>query len=97
MSEVFKKLRGTRILISIPERKASAIELTAKDEAMIEAEARKTWSTLEVYAVGEGVEEGLKVGDKVYVPAASLEFAERIEVEGKMKFMIREQDIAIIW
>lgn len=96
MAKGFKKLRGTRVLISIPERKKSEIQLTEKDEQMIEAEARKSWSQLIVYAVGPNVED-VHVGDKVYVQASALEFAERIEVDGKMKFMVREQDIAIVW
>jgi hypothetical protein len=91
-----KTLRGNRILINRPEMKESALELSDKDKALIEAELRHTWSSLEVYAVGEKVED-IKTGDLVYVRATALELSEKIEVDGKLKFMIHEQDIAIIW
>ena len=91
-----KTLRGNRILINRPEVKESALELSEKDKALIEAELRQTWSSLEVYAVGEKVED-IKAGDLVYVRATALELSEKIEVDGKLKFMIHEQDIAIIW
>jgi len=90
------KLLGNRILISKPEMKESVLALSDGDKALIEAEARKTWSKLEVYAVGDNVI-NVKQGDKVYIRVTALELAERIEVEGDMKFMIHEQDIAIIW
>jgi hypothetical protein len=96
MSKPFKMLRGNRILISKPEVKESAIELSEKDKALIEAELRKTWSQLEVYAVGEAVKE-IYAGDKVYVRVTALELAEKIEIDGQMKFLIHEQDIAIVW
>ena len=91
-----KTLRGNRILISKPEVKESFLELSDKDKALIEAELRKSWSSLDVYAVGESVTD-IKVGDKVYVRVTALELAEKIEVDGAMKFMIHEQDVAIIW
>lgn len=91
-----KQLRGNRILISIPEPKKSALELSEKDLALLEAEARKSWSRLDVYKVGDAVTE-IKEGDKVYIRATALELAERIEIENSMKLMIHEQDIAIIW
>jgi hypothetical protein len=75
-----KTLRGNRILISKPAVK----------------ELRKSWSSLDVYAVGESVKD-ISAGDKVYVRATALELSEKIEVDGEMKFMIHEQDIAIIW
>lgn len=96
MSKAFKKLRGNRILISKPEVKESAIELSEKDKALIEADLRKTWSQLEVYAVGDGVTE-IAAGDKVYVRVTALELAEKIEIDGQMKFLIHDQDVAIIW
>jgi hypothetical protein len=91
-----KTLRGNRILINRPEVKESALELSEKDKAMIEAELRQTWSSLEVHAVGEKVED-IKAGDLVYVRATALELSEKIEVDGKLKFMIHEQDVAIVW
>ena len=91
-----KTLRGNRILINRPEVKESALELSEKDKALVEAELRKTWSSLEVHAVGEKVED-VKAGDLVYVRATALELSEKIEVDGKLKFMIHEQDVAIIW
>jgi hypothetical protein len=92
----FKKLRKTRILLSKPEERESVIELTEKDKQALEDELKKKWSRLEVYAVGNGVEDVFS-GDLVYVQISALEHAERIEIEGKIKFMVREQDIAIVW
>ena len=96
MIKPFKKVRGTRILLSKPEMKESLIELSEKDKLSIEEDLKKEWSALEVYAVGPEVVD-VQEGDKVYVQISALEFAERIEIAGKIKFMIREQDVAIIW
>lgn len=90
------RLRGNRILLNKPEIKESPIELSEKDKALVEAELRKSWSHLEIYAVGENVE-SIKAGDQVYVRVSALELAEKIEIEGQMKFLIHEQDIAIVW
>ena len=91
-----KMLRGTRILISLPEMKKSALELSEKDQSLLEAEARKSWTQLSVFAIGDKVED-VKEGDKVYVRASALELSEKIEIEGQMKLMVHEQDIAIVW
>jgi hypothetical protein len=90
------KLRGNRILLNRPEIKESAIELSEKDKALVEAELRKSWSHLEVFQVGEAVE-SIKANDQVYVRITALELAEKIEIDGHMKFMVHEQDIAIVW
>ena len=94
----FKKLRGRTILLSIPERKKSAIQLTAKDEEALMAEAVKMWNKLTVYAVGDKVEE-VSVGDQVYVRTASLnlEVVERIDIDGETKLVLNEGDVVIIW
>ena len=94
----FKKLRGRTILLSIPERKKSVIELSSKDEESLMAEAVKMWNKLSVYAVGDKVEEG-SVGDQVYVrtSALNLEVVERIEIDGETKLVLNEGDVVIIW
>jgi hypothetical protein len=96
--EPFKKLRGRTILLSIPERKKSVIELSSKDEEAIMAEAVKMWNKLTVFAVGDKVEE-VSVGDQVYVRTASLnlEVVERIEIDGQTKLVLNEGDVIIIW
>lgn len=96
MKTEFKKLRGTRILITKPEEKDYGIELSEKDKLALENDLKKKWTRLEIFAVGEEVQ-SVNEGDKVYVPVSALEYAERIEIDGKIKFMVREQDIAIIW
>jgi uncharacterized paraquat-inducible protein A len=90
------KLVGRRVLISVPKKKESVIELTAKDEDAIMQEAMKQWTRLDVYAVGTTVE-SLYVGDKVYLTTASLQNAEKVEIDGEVKLMVSEGDIAIIW
>ena len=94
----FKKLRGRTILVNVPQRKKSAIELSAKDEDMIMQEAVKMWNKLTVFAVGEKVEE-VSVGDQVYVRTASLnlEVVERIDIDGQTKLVLNEGDVIIIW
>jgi len=94
----FKKLRGRTILVNVPQRKKSAIELSAKDEDMIMQEAVKMWNKLTVYAVGDKVEE-VVAGDVVYINTRSLnmEVVERIDIDGEVKLVLNEGDVIIIW
>jgi hypothetical protein len=94
----FKKLRGRTILLSVPERKKSALELSAKDEEAMMQEAAKLWSRLTVYAIGDKVEE-VEVGDEVYVRTSSLnmETVERIDIDGSVKLVLNEGDVIIVW
>lgn len=90
------KLMGRRVLINVPKKKESVIELTAKDEEALMKEAMKLWTKLEIYAVGTTVE-SVKAGDQVYITTQSLEHAEKVEINDEIKLMVSEGDIAIIW
>lgn len=94
----FKLLRGRTILVNIPERKKSVIELSVKDEEAMMQEAAKLWSRLTVYAVGDKVEE-VKEGDEVYIRTAALnmETVERIDIDGSIKLVLNEGDVIIVW
>jgi hypothetical protein len=94
----FKQLRGRTILLDVPKRKESAIQLSAKDEDMIMQEAVKMWNKLTVYAVGDKVED-VREGDQVYVRTSSLnmEVVERIDIDGEVKLVLNEGDVVIIW
>ena len=98
MSTPFKSLRGRTILLDIPKRKESSIQLSAKDEDIIMQEAVKMWSKLTVFAIGDKVEE-VAVGDQVYVrtSALNLEVVERIDIDGETKLVLNEGDVVIIW
>jgi hypothetical protein len=92
----FKTLRGRRILIEVPVKKESVIELSEKDKDALMYEAMKQWNKLTVYAIGDKVDE-IAVGDSVYIPVAQLEHAEKVDIDGSVKLMFNEMDIAIIW
>lgn len=94
----FKQLRGRAILLDVPKRKESAIQLSAKDEDMIMQEAVKMWNKLTVYAVGDKVED-VREGDQVYVRTSSLnmELVERIDIDGEVKLVLNEGDVVIVW
>ena len=96
--EPFKKLRGRAILLNVPKKKESAIQLTAKDEEALMQEAAKLWSRLTVFAIGDKVEE-VAVGDEVYVRTSSLnmEVVERIDIDGEIKLVLNEGDVIIVW
>ena len=90
------KLRGKRVLVTVPELKKSPVELSSKDEEMIMMEAMKKWQSLEIYEVGDDVVD-LKPEDKVYVQTYALESGEKIEVDGKMRILIPDTAVAIVW
>ena len=90
------KLRGRRVLIDVPEKKESAIELSEKDKMMLEEDEMKKWTHLVVHAVGEDVTE-VKAGDEVYLTISSIQDAERVLIDDKVRMMVNEGSIAIIW
>ena len=91
-------VRGKRILLSIPQQKEIGIELSEKDKELIMKEEIKKWSSLEVFAIGDSVDgEKIAVGDKVYVPTNSLQYAEKVMINEHVKFLVSENDIAIVW
>lgn len=90
------KLKGKRVLLSKPFVEKSAIEISPEVQESIDRENMKKWTHLEVFAVGENVE-GITVGDKVYVPKNGLERSDVVEVDGEIKLMVSDFDIAIIW
>jgi len=90
------KLLGKRILINVPVIEKTAIELSPAQEAEREKEAIKKWTQLEVHSVGDEVEK-VKAGDKVYVNTYALEGAEKIEIDDKIKLLVKEFDIAIVY
>jgi hypothetical protein len=96
MSQPFKSLKGRRILITKPVRKESLIELSPEASASLDADAMKSWTALEIYAVGEDVTEH-QVGEKVYISTLALQNAEILEVDGALRLMLSDYDIAIVW
>jgi hypothetical protein len=91
-----KTLRGKRVLVTVPELKKSAIEISAKDEEMIMQEAMKKWEKIEVFAVGDEVD-GIIKGDMVYVQTYALESGEKISIDDHMRILVPENAIAIVW
>lgn len=90
------QLKGKRVLLNKPEVKESQFELSESDKHALEMDMRKTWTKLEVYAIGDDVE-SVKVGDKVYMGITGLQASEAVELEDGVKLMVAERDIAIIW
>ena len=88
------KLHGKRILVTKPEVKESAFELSEKDKALLEAEMRSKWTALDIFAVGDEVER-FKVGDKVYLQMNALNTSEVVDIDGALKLIVREHDIDI--
>ena len=90
------QLKGKRVLLNKPEVKESQFELSEADKMALEMDMRKTWTKLEVYAVGDEVE-SVKAGDKVYMGIIGLQASEAVELEDGVKLMVAERDIAILW
>lgn len=89
-------LKGKRVLLSRPVLEKSAIELTPEVQASLDQENMKKWTHLEVFAIGDSVTD-IKVGDVVYIPRNVIEQCDILEVDGEVKLMISDFQIAIIW
>jgi hypothetical protein len=90
------KLKGKRVLLSRPVMEKSAIELTPEVQASLHQENMKKWTHLEVFAIGDQVTD-IKVGDIVYLPKGAIEQCDVLEVEGEIKLMTSDFQIAIVW
>jgi len=98
MTQQFEELTGRRVLLTKPVRKESAIQLSDEAKAQLDAEAMKSWTALEIFAVGSSVTKpNIVPGKKVYVATYALQSAEILEVDGALRMMIADDDIAIIW
>lgn len=90
------KLKGKRVLLSRPVLEKSAIELTPEVQASLDQENMKKWTHLEVFAIGDQVTD-INVGDVVYLPKNAIEQCDILEVDGEVKLMTSDFQIAIIW
>jgi len=90
------KLKGKRVLLSRPVLEKSAIELTPEVQASLDQENMKKWTHLEVFAVGDQVTD-INVGDVVYLPKGAIEQCDVLDVEGEVKLMTSDFQIAIVW
>jgi len=89
-------VRGPRVILTPPEIKKSVIEVEEKLQRQLMEKEMKKWFNLEVLAIGDEVK-GVEVGDKVYVNPIFLQNAERIEIDGVERLIVRAADIAIVW
>jgi histidinol phosphatase-like enzyme len=90
------KLRGSRVLLNCPPRKDLGLHLSAEAEQELLIEELKSMTALEVFAVGDNVQD-IQVGNKVYVSPSTIMHAELVKVYEEEKFLIREMDVALIW
>jgi len=89
------QLKGKRVLIEKPVRPDNGVILTDDAQASIDAEFMKSWTKLNVTAIGDEVT-SVKVGDQVYIGSA-LANCEIIDINEKIYFIANELNIAIIW
>jgi hypothetical protein len=90
------KLRGQRILLVLPQVPDMKVIVDEKLKQEIAQEYYAKADKLEVFMVGELVED-LKTGDKVYVPVRELQQASLVEIDNKKYAMINVLSIALIW
>lgn len=89
------QLKGKRILIEKPVRPDNGVILTEEAQASLDADFMKSWSRLNITAVGDEVTM-VKVGDQVYIGSA-LANCEIVDIDGKVFFIAYESNIAIVW
>jgi len=96
MEKGFKTLKGVRVMLSIPKKEESIIQLDPKTKKEMDKEFVESFKSLEVYAVGDAVD-FVNEGDKVYVPTEDLQKSILVTVNGEQKLIINSFSIAIIW
>lgn len=93
----FKKLRGNRVYLEIPEFKESPIYLTEELKEAFILEEKKKYTKLKVCAVGDIVTD-LEEGDVVLVDPMALQNAPVINLsDDKKVILVSPFDIIHIW
>lgn len=87
---------GSRILLSVPAAPESVIELTEEGKQARHMEFVMSLKSLEVFATGEDVTK-VKKGDNVYVPPGIAVSGDKVMIDGQVKLLLGERDVAIIW
>jgi len=89
-------VKGPRVILTPPVIKQSVIEVDDKLKRELMEKEMKKWHSLTVLAAGDEVI-GIEVGDEVYVNPIFLQNAERIEIDGADRLIVRQSDISIVW
>lgn len=89
-------VRGARVILTPPVIKQSVIEVDDKLKRELMEKEMKKWHNLSVLAVGDEVVD-IEPGDEVYVNPIFLHNAERIEIDGVERMILRAADISIVW
>jgi histidinol phosphatase-like enzyme len=92
----YKKLKGIRILLSLPKRDDKGIELSPELKEEMNREYAMKMDKLEVYAVGDTVTD-IQVGDIVYVPVEDLKRGTFVSINEEDKLMVSAMSVALIW
>jgi len=92
----YKKLKGVRILLSLPKRDDKGIILTPELEEQFNREYAMKMDKLEVYAVGDSVTD-IQVGDVVYVPVEDLKRGTFVSINDEEKLMVSSMAVALVW
>ena len=98
----FKKLLGTRIYLELPEEPKSNLVLDEASKIELEKEKLRTYGRLKVYAVGNGVGNGVEhivPGDEVMIdPSSAARGVVKIPLsENKEVIMVSVFDVAHVW
>jgi hypothetical protein len=90
------KLLGPRVLLTMPQINKPTLQLTDELERQWMEKEMQKFNKLEVFAIGTEVT-GVEVGDSVTVNPLFIRNAERVNIEGEDKVVIRYPDITIVW
>jgi hypothetical protein len=90
------KLLGPRVLLTMPQINKPTLQLSDELERQWMEKEMQKFNKLEVFAIGTEVT-GVEVGDSVTVNPLFIRNAERVNIEGEDKVVIRYPDITIVW
>jgi hypothetical protein len=90
------KLLGPRVLLTMPQINKPTLQLSEELERQWMEKEMQKFNKLEVFAIGTEVT-GVEVGDSVTVNPLFIRNAERVNIEGEDKVVIRYPDITIVW
>lgn len=90
------KVVGPRVILNLPEINKPSLQLSDELEREWMEREFKKFDKLEVFAIGTDVS-GVEPGDSVTVNPLFIRNAERVNIDGVERIVIRYPDITIVW